>query len=189
MARSVRFIVPLVSLPLMVPTSLGREVIPCPCPFAAGPEGARPLLDEGVTNRTPVEYLVIGGVAGMLVGWTGSLGIGALFPSECEGWFCVPPSVYAALLASLLVEPLGVAGGVHLANGRQGDFGRVFGSAVGSNIVGFTAGVIVSTATESPYGLIIWPVYQLYHVVRKEIATSRPAAAGRSPVPGFMGVR
>jgi hypothetical protein len=84
-----------------------------------------------------------------------------------------------ATVLSIMIEPIGMATGVHLANRRRGDYGKVVGSAYGSFwIAALAIGVFAQTGIgrDAPgfYSTLILaiPIYQLSRTIRKELRTS-----------------
>jgi hypothetical protein len=124
-------------------------------------------------QEAPTAQLILGGLAG------GALGLyaGAYAGNAVEragirsGWWnsCIDCWVSAGpVLGAAALESVGVPLGVHLANGRRGQF---WSSALLSLGIG-TAAALLSEPT-SGASLLIAPVAQIYTSIRIERATSR----------------
>lgn len=103
-------------------------------------------------NTTSMVVLgLIGGVVGAMAG--GSLG--AAITDESNDYF-LEEAVHI-ILGAMAGESFGLAYGVHLGNGSQGD---VFGSALISGLI-CIGGMVLAAGVESPVALIAIPIGQL----------------------------
>ncbi len=89
------------------------------------------------------------------------------------------PQMMVGALAVAVLEPLGMATGVHLANKGRGDFCTVVGSAYGSFWIGMLAvsGIAMTGIGRDAPGFAtalfsVIPIYQLTRTIRKELITS-----------------
>lgn len=143
-----------------------RLAVPPLEPGRIGP-GARMMSDDAEARGAALEWLAVGGVVGGGVGLAGGLLIGALVDGPPEAdciIYCFSPAMVVGALAG---EALGIAAGVHLANGRDGSL--LLGTAASSGILllGFVAGL------EAPgIGLII-PIGQIVGAMAVERSTER----------------
>lgn len=132
-----------------------------PGSFSSAPPAAAPQRRHG-TGR-----LVLGGVAGAGVGLMAGMYLGAALDQrddDCKD-MCFGPGM---LLGALGGEALGMALGVHLANGRQGNLGKNFLASAAI----LTAGVL---ATHESGGLIVAvPVGQLAGTIAVERSAVPP---------------
>ena len=138
---------------------------------------------------------VIGGAVGGMVGW----GIGALVGYQIGGRDCAGDrcQLESVLLGGSAGGTLGLAAGVHLANGRRGNFALDFLSA--SAVWGFGIGTVfllewfkadatpeeqVELRNGQAIILLAIPIVQLITTAQVEVATSR--SRGRRQPAGLV---
>jgi hypothetical protein len=122
---------------------------------------------DAAARGAALEWLAAGGVVGGALGMAGGLLVGALVDGPPEAdciIYCFSP---AMLVGTLAGEALGIAAGVHLANGRDGSL--LLGTAASSGIL--FLGLVVGL--EAPgIGLVI-PVGQIVGAMAVERSTER----------------
>jgi hypothetical protein len=145
------------------PDPLPSRLAPPAMPFASPADRAAAAQGEG---RSP-ELLALGGIVGGGVGmFAGMLG-GALLDGEPDEDcidFCFGPGL---ILGTLAGEALGVAAGVHLANGRRGSLPVGALTSAGILAVGLVAG------NDVPEMLVVVPVSQIVAAITVERRTAR----------------
>lgn len=142
-----------------------------PDPGRIGPDvpsrerAAAAIRVHAETRGAAVEWLAVGGLVGGGLGLVGGLVIGALvdgLPEEDCIVYCVSPGMAVGMLAG---EALGIAAGVHLANGRHGSL--LLGTAASTGILalGLIGGL------ESPGVVLLIPIGQMVGAVAVERST------------------
>ena len=126
-------------------------------------------------QQRPTELLVLGGVLGGGLGLVGGAiaGAGLEVAMGCDHDYCgIAGGLLGAMAGEIILLPLGV----HLANGRQGNYGYALlasaGSAAGGLLLSLAAGAI---AGERSIDVALWtiPVAQLASSILVERRTSR----------------
>lgn len=125
-----------------------------------------PAADAQPGGRSP-EVLALGGVVGGGVGMFAGMFAGALLDGPADEDcidFCFGPGL---ILGTLAGEALGIAAGVHLANGRRGSLPKSALTSAGILAVGLVAGNNV------PEMLVVVPVSQIVASITVERRTAR----------------
>lgn len=136
-------------------TASGQQVRVYVLDAAAGPDGAPDLA------------LALGGIVGGGVGMFAGMFAGALLDGDADEDcidFCFGPGLILGFLGG---EALGIAGGVHLANGRRGSLPLSMLTSVGI----LAASLVL--ANEVPIMLLLTPVTQIIISGAVERRTSR----------------
>lgn len=128
---------------------------------APAPRGVR----TGDLPRVSVPALTAGGVLGGALGLFGGAYMGASFTEDsCEDCSIVG-AIYGGVAGGSTLLPLGV----HLANGRRGDYGKSLLMSLAIGAVGFG----ISDATDEWGLMFAVPVAQLISSITIERRTSR----------------
>lgn len=153
-----------------------RQPLPDPrlTPGAELPATPLPTLAlDSTAAGSATAWLVLGGVAGGVVGTFGGMAGGALLDGAAAGDcidFCFGP---ALVLGTLGGEAVGVAAGVHLANGRRGNL--ALGTLASAAIL--ASGLVLGS--EVPVLFFALPAAQLGGVIAVERATARAKRRAR----------
>ena len=146
--------------------------------FPPHPEGipaAQPHSPIAARQQRPTELLVLGGVLGGGIGLVGGAfaGAGLEIAAGCDHDYCgIAGGLLGAMAGEIILLPLGV----HLANGRQGNYGYALlasaGSAAGGLLLSLAAGALTG---EEGIDVVLWaiPVAQLASSIVVERRTSR----------------
>ncbi len=134
------------------------------------PIGREAGLRPGSSGGTSVVGMTAGGLVGGAVGFAGGALIGGILGGGnaiCGDDACgLEEAAYGAVAGQSILLPLGV----HIANGRRGNYGF---SLITSVVIG-VAGIVVVDATNDGAPFIAVPVLQLVSSILIERATSRP---------------
>ena len=137
-----------------------------PPPVGGAVPTLRPAASSGGTS---VLGMTAGGLIGGAVGFAGGALIGATLGGGnaiCGDDACgLEEAAYGAIAGQSILLPLGV----HIANGRRGNYGF---SLITSVVIG-AAGIVVVDATNDGSPFIVVPVLQLVSSILIERATSR----------------
>jgi hypothetical protein len=136
--------------------------------------------DTSTVPHAHAYSLIGGGIGGGMAGLVAAVYLTSLvrFDSSNDILPFLPQMMVGALAVAVL-EPLGMATGVHLANKGRGDYCKVVGSAYGSFWIGMLAisGIAVTGIGREAPGFattlfMAIPIYQLGRTIRKELITS-----------------
>lgn len=136
-------------------------------PATPSREPAAMIPADAEARGAALEWLAIGGLVGGGLGLAGGLVAGWLVdgpPEEDCIVYCVSPGMAVGALAG---EALGIAAGVHLANGRHGSL--LLGTAASTGIL--TLGLL--TGLESPGVVLLIPLSQIVGAIAVERSTQR----------------
>lgn len=137
-------------------------------PADVRPMYALRLADTARADQTGAGWVAVGGAAGGAVGFLGGLAVGAMFgeatSGDCRGYCSLDAMAYAGLAG----EALGVALGVHYANGREGSLPG--GLLVSAGVLG----VGVAARRELPMPWLIVPAAQILGAMLVERTPARP---------------
>lgn len=147
-----------------VPDPLPALLAPPVVSAAAAPgERVARAQREGASGGTLAMGGLVGGGVGMFVGMFAGAALDGPPPEDCIDFCFGPGLVYGTLLG----EALGVAAGVHLANGRHGSLSRGALTSAGILALGLLVG------SEQPELLLVVPVGQIIGAATVERRTAR----------------
>ena len=156
---AVRLLLPLLALLAIPPAVRAQRLTPPAFPrleVAPAPRAPLAALGPGKPSddgEADTGTLVIGGILGGL----GGLYAGALLGANLGGQNCEDCGLVEAFYGAAIGSALGISGGVHLANGRQGSFGR---SALATLAIS-AGGILAATTTEEAAFLLAIPIGQI----------------------------
>lgn len=152
---------PILLVLLALPPAVSAQRLRAPAfprlEMAAAAPAPPPLPGTGARSSDDGEAdtgtLVIGG----LLGGLGGLYAGALLGANLGGQNCEDCGLAEAFYGAAIGSALGIAGGVHLANGRQGSFGH---SALATLAIA-GGGILAATTTGEAAILLAVPIGQI----------------------------
>lgn len=161
----------------------GQAPLPAPGPQHPAhllPAPSSLLPDLPLSDDEPwVGWPVIGGLLLGTVGWFGGALIALEIAEDCGEGLCALDDV---IYAGALTGTAGLALGVHLGNGRRGNFGLDFLTASGVWLTGFT--LVLATGSDDLASALAFavPIGQLWATTAVERAKGREKARRRVEV-------
>jgi hypothetical protein len=112
--------------------------------------------------------MVLGGIGGTLLGWLAGALVGGALATDPSGDGSSEAPYYGAMVGATVGVPVGV----HLGNHSQGN---LLNDLLVSAAIG-TAGIVVTSATDSWFPLLLTPLAQLIATIALEDHATRKAA-------------
>ena len=159
-------------LVLAVPTLAGAQDYRASILYVAPADSTEPLAyvprdPVAIQQQPSIMWPLLGGAAGGFVGMVGGLAVGASIDDTYDD--ISPAMAYGFVAGEMLLLPVGV----HLGNGRKGNF---LADLAVSAVIGTTA-VLVTSATNDGFPLVLGAAAQYGAVVAVERSTARSKIA------------